>query len=49
MSLFKVIGEAASPDTMDANSFIQEFNKMIKEEGYFSKEAFNADNTSYQM
>jgi hypothetical protein len=22
---------------------------MIKEEGYFSKEAFNADNTSYQM
>jgi hypothetical protein len=42
-----VTGEAASADPMDANSFIPEFKKMIKEEGYFPSQAINADNIIY--
>jgi hypothetical protein len=37
MSLFTVTGEAANADSLDANSFIPEFTKMIKEEGPFPK------------
>jgi hypothetical protein len=42
-----VTGEAANADTLDANSFIPEFKKMIKEEGPFPKQAFNAHDKIY--
>ncbi|GFG29801.1 hypothetical protein Cfor_00232 [Coptotermes formosanus] len=42
----KMTGEAASPDTVAAEKFVQELQHIIEEGGYSSKQIFNIDETT---